>query len=175
MCNRKSLVVVLVSLTLVFGTASSGFCFGKKELETEQGAVKLLREVERGGYKIVTTEELKSWMDEKKDMLIIDTMPYEASYKKNHVAGAVQFLFPKAGDMKEWDTSETDGKSKEDYVKLLGEDKNKTIVVYCGFVACDRSHNGAMWAVKLGYTNVYRYPGGIKAWTEADYPIGKVK
>jgi thiosulfate/3-mercaptopyruvate sulfurtransferase len=175
MCNRKTLVVVLVSLTLVFGTASSGFCFGKKELETEQGAVKLLREVERGGYKIVTTEELKSWMDEKKDMLTIDTMPYEASYKKNHVPGAVQFLFPKGGDMKEWDASETDGKSKEDYVKLLGEDKNKTIVVYCGFVACDRSHNGAMWAVKLGYTNVYRYPGGIKAWTEADYPIGKVK
>jgi hypothetical protein len=30
-------------------------------------------------------------------------------------------------------------------------------------------------AVKLGYKNVYRQPGGIKAWTDADYPIEKVK
>ena len=175
MFDRKALMVCLVSMTLVFCVASSGFCFGKKELRTEAAAVKLLREVERGGYKIVTTDELKSWMDEKKDMLIIDTMPYEKSYKKNHVAGAKQILFPKAGDMNEWNSAETDGKTKEDYIKLLGPDKNKTIVVYCGFVKCDRSHNGAMWAMKLGYTDVYRYPGGIKAWMEADYPIDKVK
>ena len=175
MFDRKALMVFLVSVTLVFGVTSSGFSFGKKELNTEASAVKLLREVERGGYKIVTTDELKGWIDQSKDMLIIDTMPYEKSYKKNHVAGAVQFLFPKAGDMKEWNTSETNGKTKEDYIKLLGPDKNKTIVVYCGFVKCDRSHNGAMWAMTLGYTNVYRYPGGIKAWMEAHYPIGKVK
>jgi thiosulfate/3-mercaptopyruvate sulfurtransferase len=46
-------------------------------------------------------------------------------------------------------------------------------VFYCGFVKCTRSHNGAMWAVKLGYTNVYRCPGGIKAWDEAGYPVAK--
>jgi rhodanese-related sulfurtransferase len=32
-----------------------------------------------------------------------------------------------------------------------------------------------MWAVKLGYKNVYRCPGGIKAWMEAHYAVGKVK
>jgi thiosulfate/3-mercaptopyruvate sulfurtransferase len=53
--------------------------------------------------------------------------------------------------------------------------KDKTIVIYCGFVKCTRSHNGAAWAVKLGYTNVYRYPGGIFAWKGADYPIGEVE
>ncbi|MBM4137012.1 MAG: rhodanese-like domain-containing protein, partial [Nitrospira sp.] len=47
--------------------------------------------------------------------------------------------------------------------------------IYCGFTKCTRSHNGAMWAVKLGYKNVYRYPGGIKGWVEADYPVDKVK
>ena len=49
------------------------------------------------------------------------------------------------------------------------------IVFYCGFTTCTRSHNGAMWAVKLGYKNVYRYPGGVKAWLQADYPVSKVK
>ena len=53
--------------------------------------------------------------------------------------------------------------------------KNKLIVIYCGFVKCTRSHNGASWAVKLGYKNVYRYPGGIFAWKGAKYPVEKAK
>jgi rhodanese-related sulfurtransferase len=77
--------------------------------------------------------------------------------------------------MTEWNAAETAGKTKEDYVKLLGSDKNKTIVVYCGFVKCTRSHNGAAWAVKLGFKDVYRYPGGIKAWKEAKYPTDKAE
>jgi rhodanese-related sulfurtransferase len=77
--------------------------------------------------------------------------------------------------MNTWDSKETAGKTKADFEKLLGPNKEKTIVVYCGFVKCTRSHNGAVWAKKLGYKNVYRYPGGIKAWKEADYPIDKIK
>jgi thiosulfate/3-mercaptopyruvate sulfurtransferase len=146
----------------------------EKEFETEQGAVKLVREVQRGGYDVITAEELKQWIDSGKDMLIIDTMPYKASYKKGHVPGAKQFLFP-VPIMQTWDTKETDGKSKEDFDALLGSDKNKTIVIYCGFVKCTRSHNGAAWAVKLGYKKVYRFSGGIFAWKGAKYPMEKVK
>ena len=142
----------------------------EKEVEKETGAVKLVREVQRGGYDLVTTEELKGWIDSGKDMVIVDTMPYEASYKKEHVPGALQFLFP-IPDMNQWDTKETDGKTQEDFIKLLGPDKEKTIVIYCGFVKCTRSHNGAAWAVKLGYKNVYRYSGGVFAWKGAKYPV----
>jgi thiosulfate/3-mercaptopyruvate sulfurtransferase len=142
----------------------------EQEVETETGAVKLVREVQHGGYDVVTTAELKQWIDSGKDVVIVDTMPYEASYKKNHVPGAVQFLFP-IPDMPRWNAQETDGKTQEDFIKLLGSDKNKVIVIYCGFVKCTRSHNGAAWAVKLGYKNVYRYPGGIFAWKGADYPM----
>lgn len=161
-----SFLIVLVLM------ASSAWCWDnkfEKEVKAEQQAVKLVREVQRGGYDLVTTEELKKWLDEGKEMLIVDTMPYEDSYKKEHVPGAGQFLFP-IPDMKEWDDKETDGKSMQTYEALLGPDKNKLIVVYCGFVKCTRSHNGAMWARKLGYRNVYRYPGGIFAWKGADYP-----
>ena len=146
----------------------------KQEVEKETAAVKLVREVQRGGYDVVATEELKTWMDSGKELLIVDTMPYDESYKKQHVPGAVQFLFP-IPDMKEWDTKETGGKTMEDFNKLLGGDKDKPIVIYCGFVKCTRSHNGAAWAVKLGYNNVYRYPGGIFAWKGADLPIEKVE
>ncbi|SDZ79506.1 Rhodanese-related sulfurtransferase [Desulfuromusa kysingii] len=144
----------------------------EKEVKAEQQAVKLLREVQRGEYGIVTTAELKKWQDDGKEMLIIDTMPLEESYKKAHVPGAKQFLFP-IPDMVTWDEKETAGQSIQDYETLLGPDKDKLIVVYCGFVKCTRSHNGAVWAKKLGYTNVYRYPGGVFAWKGADYPIEK--
>ncbi|UCD79599.1 MAG: rhodanese-like domain-containing protein [Desulfobacterales bacterium] len=87
---------------------------------------------------------------------------------------AVQFLIPTL-EMTQWDTQETDGKSQEDFIKLLGSDKNKTIAICCGFVKCTRSHNGAAWAVKLGDKNVYRYPGGIFAWKGTDYSMEKAE
>ena len=68
-----------------------------------------------------------------------------------------------------------DEKKQAELVKLLGPNKDRVIVFYCGFVKCTRSHNGAMWAVKLGYKNVYRYPGGIKAWEQAGYPVEAAK
>ncbi len=174
---KKILTFTVLGL-LVFGLAAPAGAFLEnkfdKEVVKESGAVKLVREVKRGGYDVVTTEELKQWIDSGKDMLIVDTMPYEASYKKGHVPGAKQFLFP-VPIMQTWDTKETNGKSKEDFLALLGPDKNKTIVIYCGFVKCTRSHNGAAWAVKLGYKNVFRHPGGIFAWKGADYPMEKVK
>ena len=146
----------------------------EQEVDNETLAVGLVRQVQKGGYDVVTTEELKGWLDAGKDVLIIDTMPYEQSYKKQHVPGAKQFLFP-IPDMEVWDVKETDGKTQEDFIALLGPDKEKTIVIYCGFVKCTRSHNGAVWAKKLGYKNVYRYPGGIFAWKGAGFPTESVK
>nr|WP_240744253.1 rhodanese-like domain-containing protein [Desulfopila sp. IMCC35006] len=171
---KKVLCGIMVGFFVVGMSASAFAFFGpdkfKAEVEKEQGAVKLLREVQQGGYGIVTTDELKAMIDAKKDALIIDTMPYEDSYKKNHVPGAKQFLFPIAA-MPQWDTKETGGKTVEDFKALLGPDKDRVIVLYCGFVKCTRSHNGAAWAQKLGYTHVLRYPGGVFAWKGAGYPV----
>jgi thiosulfate/3-mercaptopyruvate sulfurtransferase len=174
----KLMLKLMIVSVLVIGLAVPAMAFldnkFEKELEKEAGAVKLAREIQRGGYDVVTTEELKKWIDSGKDMVIVDTMPYEDSYKKNHVPGAVQFLFP-IPDMNQWDINDTDGKSQDDFFKLLGSDKDKPIVVYCGFVKCTRSHNGAAWAVKLGYKKVYRYSGGIFAWKGAKYPVEKAE
>ncbi|MBM4137713.1 MAG: rhodanese-like domain-containing protein [Nitrospira sp.] len=170
MLKKRVFLMWLVCAVLIFGLSGSSLAaLGGKELDTEKIAVNFAREVARGSYNIVSTEELKSWIDQKKDMLIVDTMPYEDSYKKQHVPGAVQFEFPIP------EVTSLDDKTKAAYEKLLGPNKDRLIVIYCGFTKCTRSHNGAMWAVKLGYKNVYRYPGGIKGWMEADYPVDKVK
>jgi rhodanese-related sulfurtransferase len=68
-----------------------------------------------------------------------------------------------------------DDKTRDELLELLGSDKNRTIVFYCGFTKCTRSHNAAMWAVRLGYNDVYRLPGGVKAWKEAGYALDTVK
>ena len=166
---RKYLISILVTILFVFSMAGAAMAaWGSAELDTEKIAVTFAAEVERGGYKIVATQELKKWIDERKPMLIVDTMPFEASYKKQHVPGAVQMEFPIP------EMTSIDDKTKASLQKLLGPDKDRLIVFYCGFTKCTRSHNGAMWAKKLGYKNIYRYPGGIKAWAEAEFSIEKV-
>ncbi|HYA14932.1 MAG TPA: rhodanese-like domain-containing protein [Syntrophales bacterium] len=166
----RRLWAVLISLIFVIGFSGTSLAaWETKELDTEKSAVTFAKEVERGGYKIVSTEELKSWLDQKKNMLIVDTMPYEASYKKQHIPGAVNLELPIP------EMTKLDDKTKAALEKLLGPDKNRLIVFYCGFVKCTRSHNGAMWAIRLGYKNVYRHPGGIKAWDEAEYPVEKAQ
>ena len=81
----------LLAILLFLGCGQS---WSGKELETEKTAVSLVKEVQQGGYQIVPTPEMKAWIDQKKEMLIVDTMPYEASYRKNHIPGAVQYEFP---------------------------------------------------------------------------------
>jgi len=170
MVSKKGIVVLSIVMAFCFILSGNVLAaWGTKELDTEKLAVTFEKEVSRGGYKVVSTEELKGWIDQKKEMLIIDTMPFEASYKKEHIPGALNFVLPIP------EMTQMDDKTKVAFEKMLGPNKNRLIVFYCGFTKCTRSHNGAMWAVKLGYKNVYRQPGGIKAWIEADYPVEKAK
>jgi thiosulfate/3-mercaptopyruvate sulfurtransferase len=165
--RRSSLWIMAVVFMFCLSGKAFALEWGTKELENEKLAVAFSNQISKGGYKIVTTEELKGWIDKKEPMLIVDTMPFEDSYKKQHIPGALQMEFP-LEEMKEMDAG-----TKEKFEKLLGPNKDRKIVFYCGFTKCPRSHNAAMWAAKLGYTNVYRQPGGIKGWLEADYPVEK--
>jgi 3-mercaptopyruvate sulfurtransferase SseA len=63
------------------------------------------------------------------------------------------------------------GRTQVQYETLLGDDKDALIVVYCGFVKCARSHNAAIFAQQLGYTNAKRYAGGIYAWKGSGLPV----
>jgi len=170
---KKSCLLLIVILAVLAGCLGGEDQF-QREVVKEQEAVKLARETVKGGYELITVADLKALQDKGEEMVIVDAMPYEDSYLKGHIPGAVQFLFP-IKPMDEWKSSETDSKTEVDFVKLLGPDKNKLIVTYCGFVKCGRSDNAAVWAKKLGYTNVKRLPGGIFAWRGAEYPVAEGK
>lgn len=171
--NIKTRINFLFLATGLIGLSFSvdaGLFSNKFEAETqaEQVAIKLHNETVEGGYKLIDTQSLKALIDSNKNVLIVDAMPYEASYKAEHIPAATQFEFP-IKPMPEWNAESTEGKTQETFARLLGADKSQTLVFYCGFVKCGRSHNAASWAVKMGYTDVYRYPGGIYAWKGAGF------
>ena len=62
---------------------------------------------------------------------------------------------------------------KKNYKKVTVKvvNKDKPVIVYCGFVGCRRSHQAARFLVEEGYKNVYRYAGGITAWVDGNNDI----
>ncbi len=163
-------LVFAVACIFALQGAALALDWGKSELDTEKLAVNFYNEVQKGGYKVVTVPQLKEMLDkEGKAVLVVDTMPFADSYKKQHIPGAINFDFPIE------EVTQLDPKKQAEFEKALGPDKSRPMVFYCGFTKCGRSHNGAMWAMKLGYTNVYRCPGGIKGWQDADYKTEKAE
>lgn len=157
---------MLLAVLVTTGCGTNQF---QQELRTEEAAMKLTRETIQGGYQLISTSQLKKLIGSDEEFLLIDAMP-AASFEKGHLPGAVNFEFPKqATDA--WNEDTMDGRKPLDYEAFLGEDKDRKIVTYCGFVTCARSHNAAAFARDLGYTNVFRHPGGLYAWRGAGHPL----
>ena len=72
---------------------------------------------------------------------------------------------------KKWTTKKPAKKYRGKSKKVKVVNKDKKIVVYCGFTKCQRSHQAAMYLTEQGFTNVYRYAGGISAWVDANNEI----
>lgn len=162
----------LTPTTVILALALFG-CAGKigtspqgLELPIEKAALKLSSDVQAGGYKVITTDELKKWLDEKKPVLVLSSLPAEDDKAFGLLPGAINAAMPKAE--KELTPADT-----ERLLKAAGDDKERAVVIYCGFVACRRSHLAAKLLVENGFQHVYRYPAGIIAWGEAGYPLVK--
>ncbi len=162
-----NLFAAVAVMSFVFaGCATHGTSPKGLEVPIEKAAIKLSADIKDGGYKIVNTEELKKWLDGGKKITIISALPAAEDKAFGILPSAVNGSMPKS----EKELTQAD---KDNLLKVAGSDKEKTIVLYCGFVACRRSHIGGKILVDSGFQNVYRYPGGITAWQEMGYPIIK--
>ena len=90
---------------------------------------KTLQQAEHAKYNLITVAELKTLINTGIDVLIIDTLP-QKNFTKQHIPGAQNFAFPNP-EMLEWDTSKTNGKNKEDFISLLGPNRDKPLIFYC--------------------------------------------
>ena len=104
-------------------------------------------------FKDITREELKKWMDEKKDFVLIDVL-VKGSYEARHLPGA-----------KHAAASEADFLEKVE--KLVST--KETVVVYCSSFNCQTSPRAANLLVESGYTNVYDFRGGLADWQDGGY------
>ena len=105
-------------------------------------------------FKKITREELKKWIDEKKDFILIDVLG-QGYYEGRHL--------PTAKNAPE---NENDFLEK---AETLVSDKNKPVVVYCASFTCQLSPRAASKLSDAGYTNVYDFKGGLADWQDAGY------
>lgn len=159
--------LVLLLFPFFIGCGTNKF---EQEVTIETSAVKFAKEVASGQYEVLTTADVQKLIDAKTPMVLVDAMPAASSFDAAHLPGAVNFEFPKT-TIKSWDDETMPGRTQVQYETLLGDDKDVLVVVYCGFVKCARSHNAAIYAQQLGYTNVKRYAGGIYAWKGSGLPV----
>ncbi|MEX1997813.1 MAG: rhodanese-like domain-containing protein [Candidatus Andersenbacteria bacterium] len=102
----------------------------------------------------LTTEELKQWIDEGKDFVLLDVLA-PASYEARHIPTA-----------KSAPVGDSDFMEK---AAALIPDKATPVVAYCSSAQCGASPRAAGVLVDAGYTNVYHYKDGLAGWQNAGY------
>lgn len=101
-----------------------------------------------GNYASVSAQWIKSKLDKKEDMTLVDARPKRTKYDKGHVPTAISIpntRFDKLTDR-------------------LPAEKDKLLVFYCGGLKCKLSHKSAVKAIGMGYTNVKVFSTGYPAW-----------
>jgi len=104
--------------------------------------------------KTITREELKKWLDEKKEFVLIDVLPQD-SYESRHLTKAKNASVSEANFLEQ--------------VEKLAATKETVVVVYCASFDCQLSPQAAQALAEAGYTKVYDFKGGLADWQDAGY------
>jgi rhodanese-related sulfurtransferase len=107
-----------------------------------------------GEYKEISVKEAKELVDSKKAVFL--DVNGTKSYKEGRIPGALNFE-----------------NVKGHLASTLPEDKNTTVVAYCGGPKCRAYEAAAKAASELGYKNVRHLVAGISGWKEAGQPVEK--
>jgi rhodanese-related sulfurtransferase len=105
-------------------------------------------------FKVTTTDQLKSMMDEKKEFTLVDTRSKE-EFQEAHIAGAINI--PE--------------KNFDEQSSLLPQNKESLIIFYCNGVKCGKSKKAAVKADAKGYKNILIYSEGFPVWEEKGFKI----
>ena len=97
--KKRNVLALALALVMSVGMSSSVFAAtwsgnAPKENDVEKVTYNFMNETKAGKYKLVDTATLKNWVDKKDKMIVVDTMPAEDSYNKQHVPGAINSVAP---------------------------------------------------------------------------------
>lgn len=102
----------------------------------------------------IDREQLKQWMDEKRDFALIEALP-QAEFRRAHLPGAMNVP--------------TQDEAFEDKAEEAVPDKSQPVVVYCANKECPASPQAGHKLEHMGYEKVYDYEAGKEDWQEAGY------
>lgn len=106
----------------------------------------------------VKTEELSGWLKKGEKVWVLDTRSARFDDMKR-LPGAMSLPY----------------NTPEGGIREKIPDFESKVVVYCGHEKCPASQYMAERLVRLGYQKVYRYGGGVKAWSKEGKPIELAK
>jgi PQQ-dependent catabolism-associated CXXCW motif protein len=118
------------------------------------------------GGKVVTTGELKAMMEQNPRPYVIDVL---GGGVHRTIAGAFWMLGAGAGDM----NKDEEARFAKAIAAFAGGDKDRPMVFFCVDSECWLSYNAALRAIRLGYTNVMWYRGGIASWRVGENPMAQ--
>ncbi len=103
-------------------------------------------------HSTVHTDTLKSWVDQKKPMTILDA---RGSINNGMIPGAKWVPFD----------------ATDEQITAAVPSKNTLVVIYCWSESCPASSHLADHMITMGYTKVYEYPEGLQDWIAKKYPV----
>lgn len=109
------------------------------------------------GYREITTEELKKLLRSDEAFMLIDVLEFY-NYRMEHILNSISIPLEQI---------------EETVPKLFNKDTK--IVVYCQGYHCTFSSDAAEKLVKLGYTKIFDYKGGIDEWKEKGNKISGLR
>lgn len=92
------------------------------------------------------------------EQFVLLDVRHEDMFKSEHIKGARNLFVVRAAD--------------ERIAQLLPDKKTK-IIVYCSSRSCPMSFQAAKELIRLGYTNVLNYAGGIAEWRQNQQPTDR--
>lgn len=144
--NPKTLILLLLSVSLVAGAVLMGGCVGRETGTPSQQITQIIEDV--------TPQEAYTSIQENQDnpdFVIIDVRTPE-EFTEGYIEGAINIDF----------YSETFA----DELDIL--DKNKTYLIYCR--SDNRSGRALPLMEELNFREVYNMTGGIIAWNAEGFP-----
>lgn len=107
-----------------------------------------------GEYSDISISELEEAI--KKGEVIVLDVNGTSTYEKGHIPGAIDFRA-----------------NKENIAALLGANKDKLVVAYCGGPTCNAYKAGAKAAEDAGFTKIKHLSAGLSGWLQAGKPTDK--
>lgn len=106
----------------------------------------------------LTVEQLKSLIDDRHDMTLINVLA-EEEFERAHIPGSLNVPV-----------------KRDDFIERVEElvgSKDDTVVVYCASFDCEASPKAARRLEDAGFSDVHDFEGGIKEWLKAGHEVNR--